>query len=49
MLPEEKRNDGMQDHAIIVGYGRVGRIVSDELKPRACPLWVVEENRRRVE
>lgn len=46
-LPEQKA--GLQAHAIIVGYGRVGRIIGDALKTHHLPFVVVEENRRRVE
>jgi hypothetical protein len=46
-LPE--RTEGLQGHAIIVGYGRVGSIIGDALKAHDLPFLVVEENRRRVE
>ena len=46
-LPEQV--EGLQAHAIIVGYGRVGRIIGDALKAHHLPFVVVEENRRRVE
>jgi CPA2 family monovalent cation:H+ antiporter-2 len=39
----------LQAHAIIVGYGRAGRIIGDALKAHHLPFVVVEENRRRVE
>jgi monovalent cation:H+ antiporter-2, CPA2 family len=38
-----------QDHAIIVGYGRVGGVIGEALKAEGLPLVVIEENRRRVE
>jgi len=46
-LPPE--TGGLQDHAIIVGYGRVGQIIGDALQAHHLPFVVVEENRRRVE
>jgi CPA2 family monovalent cation:H+ antiporter-2 len=46
-LPQQ--TEGMQGHAIIVGYGRVGRIIGDALKAHHLPFVVVEEDRRRVE
>jgi CPA2 family monovalent cation:H+ antiporter-2 len=46
-LPEQTK--ALQGHAIIVGYGRVGRIIGDALKANHLPFVVVEENRRRVE
>jgi CPA2 family monovalent cation:H+ antiporter-2 len=46
-LPEQV--EGLQAHAIIVGYGRAGRIIGDALKAHHLPFVVVEENRRRVE
>jgi monovalent cation:H+ antiporter-2, CPA2 family len=46
-LPE--RSTGLQNHAILVGYGRVGRIIGEALKAHHLPFVVVEDNRRRVE
>lgn len=46
-LPEQ--TEGLQGHVIIVGYGRVGRIIGDALKAHHLPFVIVEENRRRVE
>jgi CPA2 family monovalent cation:H+ antiporter-2 len=40
---------GPQDHAIVVGYGRVGGVIGEALKAEGLPLVVIEENRRRVE
>jgi CPA2 family monovalent cation:H+ antiporter-2 len=48
-LPEKDGDTGSRDHAIIVGYGRVGEIISDGLKAQGLPLVVVDEDRRRVE
>lgn len=38
-----------QDHAVLVGYGRVGEIIGEALKSQGLPFVVIEENRRRVE
>jgi CPA2 family monovalent cation:H+ antiporter-2 len=40
---------GPQDHAIVIGYGRVGGVIGEALKAEGLPLVVIEENRRRVE
>ena len=47
-LPE-MTEDGHRDHAIIVGYGRVGRVVGKTLKDQNLPVVVVDKDRRRVE
>src|SRR6185312_2246388 len=36
-------------HAVLVGYGRVGRLVADGLKARGLPLLVIEEAQDAVE
>jgi CPA2 family monovalent cation:H+ antiporter-2 len=48
-LPEKDRDTGWTDHAIIVGYGRVGEIIGDGLKAQGFPFVVVDEDRRRLE
>jgi CPA2 family monovalent cation:H+ antiporter-2 len=40
---------GPRDHAIIVGYGRVGSVIGKGLKGQALPVVVVDVDRRRVE
>jgi monovalent cation:H+ antiporter-2, CPA2 family len=40
---------GLRDHAIIVGYGRVGEIIGEALKAQKLAFVVIDENRRRVE
>ncbi len=49
ILSSTAETDAGQDHAIIVGYGRVGAIVTDRLQLQGLPFVVVEEDRRRVE
>lgn len=56
---ERQRNDslsvlppahqGPRDHAVIVGYGRVGSVVGKGLKSQNLPIVVIDQNRRRVE
>ena len=40
--------DDLRDHAIIVGYGRVGRQLAELLQQRGVPLVVVEEDADHV-
>jgi CPA2 family monovalent cation:H+ antiporter-2 len=49
MIPEFGTGGGLQSHAIIVGYGRVGRLIGEALKASELPFVVIEEDRRRVE
>jgi len=46
-LPDETA--GPSDHAVIVGYGRVGSTVGKGLKSQGLPVVVIERDRRRVE
>jgi CPA2 family monovalent cation:H+ antiporter-2 len=48
-LTEKADEIGLKDHAIIVGYGRVGEIIGGALKAQGFPFVVIEENRRWVE
>ena len=41
--------DRLHGHAIIVGHGRVGRVVTAALRQQGLPYVVVEANRRRAE
>ena len=47
-LPE-RMNEGTRNHAIIVGYGRVGRVVGKALDDQKLPVIIVDKDRRRVE
>ena len=40
---------GLKDHAIIVGYGRVGEVIGEQLKAQGLDFVVIEEDRRRLE
>ncbi len=42
-------DEGATDHAVIVGYGRVGGVIGKGLRAEGLPIIVVEQDRRRVE
>jgi monovalent cation:H+ antiporter-2, CPA2 family len=46
---DRSQEAGLRDHAIIVGYGRVGEIIGEALRAQKLAFVVVDENRRRVE
>jgi CPA2 family monovalent cation:H+ antiporter-2 len=48
-LPEGEDEAGLDRHAIIVGYGRVGGVVGKALGIEHLPFVVIEQDRRRVE
>jgi CPA2 family monovalent cation:H+ antiporter-2 len=37
----------LTDHVVLVGYGRVGRVVSGGLRARQIPILLIEETRQR--
>jgi CPA2 family monovalent cation:H+ antiporter-2 len=39
----------LRDHVVLVGYGRVGRVVGDQLGKHGLPFVVIEQNRNTVE
>ena len=39
----------LRDHAVLVGYGRVGRLIGEEVKRKGIPLLVIEERPEIVE
>jgi CPA2 family monovalent cation:H+ antiporter-2 len=41
---EELRPTSLRDHAVLVGYGRVGSVIGAALTSRGTPFLVVEEN-----
>jgi CPA2 family monovalent cation:H+ antiporter-2 len=41
--PAEVPPTKLTDHAVLIGYGRVGRVIGEELARRKLPLLVVEE------
>jgi CPA2 family monovalent cation:H+ antiporter-2 len=49
--PEEEENrqpTALRGHAIIVGYGRVGSIVGQNLKSSGTPFLVIEDSSNRI-
>lgn len=46
---DRSEETGLRDHAIIVGYGRVGEIIGDALRAQKLAFVVIDENRRLVE
>ena len=46
-LPED--TGGRREHAIIIGYGRVGSVVGKGLKSQGLPIVVIDQDRQRVE
>jgi CPA2 family monovalent cation:H+ antiporter-2 len=48
-IAETDSTGGLENHAIIVGYGRVGSMIGEVLREQHLPFVVIEEDRRRVE
>ena len=48
-LPDRDKGPSLKDHAIIVGYGRVGSDIVDVLKEQGLAFVVIDQDRRRVE
>ncbi|MEX2447046.1 MAG: cation:proton antiporter [Dehalococcoidia bacterium] len=50
--PRDDEDDGVEvplvDHAILLGYGRVGRVIADALQAATRPVVVVEQERALV-
>jgi CPA2 family monovalent cation:H+ antiporter-2 len=38
----------LRDHAVLVGYGRVGNVIGDDLRRRGLPFLIVEERQEIV-
>jgi len=47
--PEEIPQTELKDHAVLIGFGRVGRVIGEELEKRSQPYLVVEEQGRIAE
>src|SRR3546814_15663346 len=47
-LPDAKHSS-FRHHAVVVGYGRVGRVVGRMLRSEGLPVILVDKDRRRVE
>ena len=48
-LPMSTDESLLSGQAVLVGYGRVGRRIADQLRERAVPFVVAEQNRELVE
>ena len=48
-LPQGVSEEGMRDHAVLIGHGRVGAPVARALEQRGIPYVVVEQNREEAE
>jgi CPA2 family monovalent cation:H+ antiporter-2 len=48
-LPDSVDDTALRDHAIIVGYGRVGSAIGETLSQTSMPYVVIEQNRERAE
>ena len=46
--PQELRTTTLNNHAILVGHGRVGSLVADTLKQNGQPILVIEERQEIV-
>jgi monovalent cation:H+ antiporter-2, CPA2 family len=49
VLPENRRSNPLQNHAVIVGFGRVGGVIGAALMDRKLPFVVIERDLRLVE
>jgi CPA2 family monovalent cation:H+ antiporter-2 len=49
VLPDHVAAAGLRDHVVLVGYGRVGRVLAEQLVARGRPFVVVESRRDLVE
>ena len=48
-LPQNPRSNPLREHAIVVGYGRVGGMIGAALADRRLPFVVIERDLRLVE
>jgi CPA2 family monovalent cation:H+ antiporter-2 len=48
-LPTNSRSNTLRDHAVLVGYGRVGSLIGTALAEQGVPFIVVENDLRLVE
>ncbi len=39
----------LEDHVVLVGYGRVGSVIGEEIRRRGLPLFVIDENQEIVD
>ena len=48
-MPVDIRSETLHDRAIIIGYGRVGRVIGELLSKQPVPFVVVEQDRNLVQ
>jgi len=48
-LPMSTERKFLEGQVVLVGYGRVGKLIADALTERSIPFVVAEQNRERVE
>lgn len=48
-LPETIDKAKLKDHVIVVGYGRVGKFVSDQLLEQHIPFIIIDDNKETIE
>ncbi|WP_019012324.1 YbaL family putative K(+) efflux transporter [Deinococcus aquatilis] len=47
-LPQDLPQVGLLPHAVLVGYGRVGRLITQTLQEHNVPFVVIESDERRI-
>jgi CPA2 family monovalent cation:H+ antiporter-2 len=47
--PQEIPQTNLKNHAVLIGYGRVGHVIGEELEKRGQPFLVVEEQAKIAE
>ena len=45
---DDRAPTSLRDHAILIGYGRVGTVVADGLKRQGTPFLLIEDSEKRV-
>jgi CPA2 family monovalent cation:H+ antiporter-2 len=45
---DERTPTALHDHAVLIGYGRVGTVVADGLKRQGTPFVLIEDSEKRV-
>lgn len=48
MQPQEKEVEGLSDHVIIAGFGRVGRLIAEMLSEQLIPFVALDVDANRV-
>ncbi|MBL0849300.1 MAG: Kef family K(+) transporter [Candidatus Liberibacter ctenarytainae] len=48
-IQDQQQETDLSDHAILIGYGRIGKIIAQNLTAAGIPLLVIEESEKRVD